>query len=63
MKIKLDILKDLLKKNNIDGYIIPRNDETFLEYSLNNRLSSITNFDGSAGFALVLKHENYLFVQ
>ncbi len=62
MKIKLDILKDLLKKNNIDGYIIPRNDETFLEYSLNNRLSSITNFDGSAGFALVLKHENYLFV-
>ena len=55
--------KKLLKKYNIDGYIIPKNDEYFNEYvrSSNNRLKFISNFTGSAGFAVIFKSKNYLF--
>ena len=54
----------LLKKHKIDGYIVPKNDEYFNEYvSLaNDRLKFISNFSGSAGFAIILKNKNYLFV-
>ena len=40
-------LKNLFKKFNIDGYIIPKNDEYFNEYvdSSNDRLKFISNFD------------------
>ncbi len=56
--------KKLLKKYKIDGYIVPKNDEYFNEYvnSSNDRLRFISNFSGSAGFAIVLKNKNYLFV-
>ena len=40
---------------NIDGYIIPKNDEFFSEYAAINRLKIISNFSGSAGLAIVLK--------
>ena len=46
----------------IDGYVIPKNDEFFSEYSKNNNLKIISNFSGSAGFAIILKKKNYLFV-
>ena len=46
----------------IDGYIIPKNDEFFSEYAENDRLKNISNFTGSAGFAIILKKNNYLFV-
>ena len=55
-------LKKLIKFYDLDGYIIPKNDEFFSEYAFPNRLKSISNFTGSAGFALILKKENYLFV-
>jgi len=50
------------KENGIDGYIIPKNDEFFSEYSANDRLKTISNFSGSAGYSIILKRKNYLFV-
>ncbi len=57
-------LKKLLKKYKIDGYIVPKNDEYFNEYvrPSKDRLKFISNFSGSAGFAVILKNKNYLFV-
>ena len=61
---KIKKLKQVLKKEKLDGYIIPKNDEFFSEFvaDYNDRLNYITNFDGSYGFALILKDKNYLFV-
>ena len=61
---KIKKLKKFFKEEKIDGYIIPKNDEYFCEYtsSHNDRLNYISNFSGSFGFALILKNENYLFV-
>ena len=58
----ISLLKKLLDNNNIDGYIIPKNDEFFSEYSFPNRLKYISNFSGSAGMAIILKNKNFLFV-
>ena len=55
-------LRDKFKKYKIDGYIIPKNDEFFSEYAVKDRLKIISNFEGSAGLAIVLKKKNYLFV-
>ena len=55
-------IKKFIKRNNLDGYIIPKNDIYFTEYSKINNLQKVTNFSGSAGFALILKNKNYLFV-
>ncbi len=55
-------LKKFIVDNNIDGYIVPKNDSYFTEYSKVNNLIKISNFSGSAGFALILKDKNYLFV-
>ena len=54
-------LRKKFKKYNIDGYVIPKNDDYFTEYSKINRLKIISNFSGSAGVAVVLKDKNYLF--
>ena len=54
-------LRKKFKKYGIDGYIIPKNDDYFTEYSKINRLKIISNFSGSAGLAIVLKDKNYLF--
>ena len=54
-------LRKKFKKYGIDGYIIPKNDDYFTEYSKINRLKIISNFTGSAGLAIVLKNKNYLF--
>ena len=61
---KVDKLKKIFKKEKIEGYIIPKNDEFFNEYipDHNNRLNYITKFSGSYGLALILKKKNYLFV-
>ena len=58
---KIQILRSKFKKYNIDGYVIPKNDDYFTEYSKINRLKIITNFSGSAGLAIILKKKNYLF--
>ncbi len=55
-------LRSKFDKFGIDGYVIPKNDEFFSEYAAKNRLKIISNFTGSAGFAVILKKKNYLFV-
>ena len=59
---KIKILRSKFKKLNIDGYIVPKNDDYFTEYSKTHRLQSISNFSGSAGLAVILKKQNFLFV-
>jgi Xaa-Pro aminopeptidase len=59
---KINILRKQFKKFSIDGYIIPKNDEYFSEYAENDRLKTISDFNGSAGLAIVLKKNNYLFI-
>jgi len=61
MKKIIETLKKKFEKYNIDGYVIPRNDDYFTEYSKINRLKIISNFSGSAGLAVILKDKNYLF--
>ena len=60
----LEKLKQLFKSYNVDGYIVPKNDEYFNEYvsESKDRLKFISNFSGSAGFAIIFKKKNYLFV-
>ena len=62
IKKKIKILISKFKKYKIDGYVIPKNDEFFSEYSENDRLKNISNFSGSAGYSIILKNKNYLFV-
>ena len=59
---KIKKLRNKLNKFKIDGYVVPKNDEFFSEYSTIDRLKTISNFSGSAGLAIVLKKKNYLFV-
>ncbi len=61
MRNRIKLLRSKLKKYGIDGYIIPKNDDFFTEYSKLNRLEVISNFSGSAGLAIILKNKNYLF--
>ena len=56
---KKKFIKKKFKINKIDGYIVPKNDEFFGEYSSHDRLKIISNFDGSAGFAIILKDKNF----
>ncbi len=55
-------IKKLLEIHTIDAYIVPKNDEFFGEYAFPNRLETISNFSGSAGFSIITKLRNYLFV-
>ena len=61
---KIKELKKFFKREKIDGYIIPKNNEFFSEYipDYHDRLSFISGFSGSYGFSLILKEKNYLFV-
>ena len=59
---KIQTLRNKFKRYNIDGYIVPKNDDFFNEYSKINRLKFISNFSGSAGLAIILKKKNYLFI-
>ena len=61
---KIRKLKNFFNKFKIDAYIVPKNDEFFNEYvqEKKDNLRFLTDFTGSFGFALILKNENYLFV-
>ena len=59
---RLDALKKKFILFGIDGYVVPKNDEFFSEYSQKDRLKTISNFSGSAGYAIILKNKNFLFV-
>ena len=64
-KMISDKIKELRCKfdiYNIDAYVVPKNDSYFNEYSTPDRLKFISNFDGSAGLAIILRNKNYLFV-
>ena len=56
MKNQINILRNKFKEYNIDGYVVPRNDDYFTESSKINRLKFISNFSGSAGLAIILKN-------
>ena len=63
--MKKNVLKELNKlvsKYDLDGYIIPKNDNFFTEQVSYDRLKLVSNFSGSAGLAIVSKKTNYLFV-
>ena len=60
--IKIKKLRELIVNHKIDGYIVPKNDKYFSEFAYPDRLKSISNFTGSAGFAIILLSKNYLFV-
>ena len=59
---KINLLRGEFNKFGVDGYVIPKNDEFFSEYAQKDRLRIISNFSGSAGYAIILKKKNYLFV-
>ena len=61
IKMRLEI-NNFITSNNLDGYILPKNDNYFTEYSKVNNLQSISGFSGSSGFAIFLKNKKYLFV-
>ena len=61
MKMLIKI-KKLLKSYDLDAYIVPKNDEFFSEYAFPNRLKTISNFSGSAGFSIITNSINYLFI-
>ncbi len=59
---RIKLLRNKFDIYGIDGYVVPKNDEFFSEYSAKDRLKFISNFSGSAGYAIILKKKNYLFV-
>ena len=61
---KLAKLRIFFNKYKLDGYLVPKNDDYFNEYvkQSSDRLKFISDFSGSAGFAIILKNKNYLFV-
>jgi len=61
---KIKKLQKLLNQFKLDGYIVPKNDNFFGEYvpESSDNLKYISNFTGSAGFAIILKNKNFIFV-
>ena len=55
-------IKNIIIKKDLDGYIVPKNDKFFTEYSKISNLEIVSNFSGCAGFAILLRNKNYLFV-
>ena len=57
---KITKLRKFFKSYNLDGYIIPKNNNFFGEYisESEDNLKYISNFTGSAGFAVILKNKN-----
>ncbi|MBE1206925.1 aminopeptidase P family protein [Aminobacter carboxidus] len=63
-KPRVALLRQWLKENALDGFIVPRADEHQGEYVAprSNRLRWLTGFSGSAGVAIVLVRSAYIFV-
>ena len=57
IKDRINLLRNLFSKYNIDGYIIPSNDKYMSEYvpEYAKRLEYITGFTGSNGIAVICK--------
>ena len=58
IKKRINKLRNKFVKYGIDGYVVPKNDEFFSEYSNKDRLKFISNFTGSAGYAIILKKKS-----
>ena len=60
---KINKLKSQFKEYNLDGYLVPKNDEFFGEYVPYHKddLRYISNFSGSYGLALILKKKKFSF--
>jgi Xaa-Pro aminopeptidase len=61
---RLAALREQLKANKLDGFVVPLTDEHMSEYvgSYAQRLAWLTGFEGSAGSAVVLPEEAAIFV-
>ncbi|MBR7158223.1 MAG: aminopeptidase P family protein [Alphaproteobacteria bacterium] len=64
MSEKIEALRELLKENELDGFIIPHNDEYQEEITAPcaERLKWLTGFTGSAGVAVVLRQKAFLLI-
>ena len=60
---RLAALREQLKRDRLDGFVVPLTDEHMSEYvgSYAQRLAWLTGFDGSAGAAVVLPEEAAVF--
>ena len=58
---KLKELKNKFFHLEIDGYVVPKNDEYFSEFAKKDKLKTITGFDGSFGLAIILKKKKLSF--
>ena len=60
---KINLIQDLLKTHQLDGFLIPSNDEFQNEYVPNhlNRLKYLTGFTGSNGYAIITSNKNIFF--
>lgn len=61
---RLELLRNQLRRLDLDGFIVPRTDEHQGEYVSfrAQRLAWLTGFDGSAGVAIVLSSKAAIFV-
>jgi len=61
---RLQALREQLKAEKLDGFVVPLTDEHMSEYvgSYAQRLAWLTGFEGSAGSAVVLPEEAAIFV-
>src|SRR3546814_9380796 len=61
---RLNALREQLKRDRLDGFVVPLTDEHMSEYvgAYAQRLAWLTGFQGSAGSAVVLPEEAALFV-
>src|SRR5690349_11321130 len=61
---RLSALREQLKADRLDGFVVPLTDEHMSEYvgSYAQRLAWLTGFEGSAGSAVVLPQEAAIFV-
>ncbi len=61
---RLSALREELKRQKLDGFVVPISDEHMSEYvgSYAQRLEWLSGFGGSAGSAIVLTHKAAMFV-
>src|SRR3712207_2829377 len=61
---RLQALREQLKADRLDGFVVPLTDEHMSEYvgSYAQRLAWLTGFEGSAGSAVVLPEQAAIFV-
>jgi len=63
-KDRINLLREKMCIQNIDAFLITRNDAHMGEYvsERDKRLEWLTSFTGSAGFCIVFKDQAFLFV-